>query len=252
MTIALVTGANKGIGLAVTRNLARRGIKVWLGARSEQRGRDAVELLRAEQLDTEFVLLDVTNPNSIAAAAERIASAGALDILVNNAGIMNDMVAGTLNPILPSQLPLNTVRELYDTNVFGAIEVIQRTLPLLRKSSGGRIVNVSSRFASFAHQTDVKWPPRSISTLGYSSAKAALNMVTVGFAYELRDTTIKINAVSPGTTATDLSGTDARKLAGKPGFGTPERGAETVVTYALLPAAGPSGRFFGPDGELSW
>ncbi len=253
MIVALVTGANKGVGLAVARALGRHGIKVWLGARSEKHGLAAAAQLRLEAINVEYLHLDVTNAASICAAAERIEAAyGTLDILVNNAGIMNEMRVGTLEPMAPSQLPITKIRELYDTNLFVAIQVTQCLLPLLRKSAAGRIVNVSARFGSFGHQTDEDWLPRSINLLGYASSKAALNMATVAFAYELRNTRIKVNAVTPGTIATDLSGIKADDLTGKPGYGTPEEGAQIIVKYTLLPDSGPTGRFFGPDGELPW
>jgi len=253
MTTALITGANKGVGLAVARVLGQRGFKIWLGARSEERGRLAEAQLLSEGINVEFVQLDVTVPISVATASRCIAaSTPALDILVNNAGIQNDLKTGSLEGVPPSELPLTKVRELYDTNFFGAIAVTQTFLPLLHKSRAGRVVNVSSRFASFAHQTREDWPPRSVTVLGYATSKAALNMATVLFAYELRDTAIKINAVSPGTIATDLSGMKAEDLAGRPGFNSPEQGAIPIVKYATLPEDGPSGGFFGPDGQLAW
>jgi NAD(P)-dependent dehydrogenase (short-subunit alcohol dehydrogenase family) len=253
MITALVSGANKGVGFATARALGRLGAKVWVGARSTELGRNATERMCSEGIDAEFIQLDVTDSASIAAAALRMAdSSPALDILVNNAGIMTELNFVDFTPNPASLVSLDTLRKIYETNLFGAIAVTQAMLPMLSKSPRGRIVNVSSRLGSIALQTDERWAPRALNQLGYGSSKAALNMATAIFSYELRNTRIKINAVSPGTIATDLSGAKAEDLAGKPGFASPDQGAEVVVRYATLADDGPSGRFFGPDGELEW
>jgi len=253
MTTAVVTGANKGLGLGVARALGGIGIKVWLGAREESRGRAAEAQLRASGVDAEYLALDVTDAASIQMAVERIAAgSNGLDILVNNAGIMVETQGIFPDALQPSQVPVQLIRQQYETNFVGAVAMIQATLPLLRRSSAARIVNVTARMGSFAYKTDQKRQPEPYNLVGYSSSKAALNMATVVFARELRGTRIKINAVSPGIIATDLSGMRAGDLADRPGFGTTEQGAMPIVKFATLPDDGPSGGLFGPDGEMGW
>jgi NAD(P)-dependent dehydrogenase (short-subunit alcohol dehydrogenase family) len=250
---ALVTGANRGIGLATARALGQRGIQVWLGARSDVAGSEAARRLRLEGIHARFVRLDVCDAASIHGAAQELgAASSSLDILVNNAGIMRELNTAQFTAVAASRVPVATIQHIHETNFLGAVATIQAMLPLLRQAPAARIVNVSSRLGSIGMQSDPSWPHRAINQLGYASSKAALNMATALFAYELRETTIKINAVSPGTIATDLSGTPAKELAGRPGFGTPEEGAAVIVRYALPDYDGPSGRFFGPDGELPW
>ncbi len=254
MPTALITGGNKGIGKAAARALAKRGFKVWIGARDATRGQQAAAELHGEGFDVSFVQLDVTDRNSIRAAAERIgAETEALDVFVNNAGVSLESAGGFGKTIPPSELPAETLRQIYDVNFFGAVAAVQAFLPLLRKSPAGRIVNVSSELGSFAMNTDPKVPFR-INTLGYTSSKAALNMMTVQFAYELRNTRIKINAANPGWIATDLTGPgNGEKIAGRPGVGTPEDGARIVVELATLTDDGPSGGFFDSDQNvLPW
>lgn len=253
MPTALISGANKGLGFATARLLGGKGIAIWLGSRSEERGRRAEAELRSEGIDARFLKLDVADPASIAAAAREIeARSDVLDMLINNAGVMDEGSPSPDRPSRPSAVPFAPLALTYATNVFGPILTIQALLPLLRRSPSPRIVNVSSRLGSFGHQTDPEWPARWVNKLGYSSSKAALNMATVMFAYELRDTPIKVNAVSPGTIATDLNGVGADKLADRPGFIPVEEGAALVAECALIPDDGPSGKFFGPGGELPW
>jgi NAD(P)-dependent dehydrogenase (short-subunit alcohol dehydrogenase family) len=254
MLSALITGGNKGIGKAAARALAQRGFRVWIGARDAARGEEAATELKAEG-NVSFVQLDVTDRSSIKAAVQVIgAESDALDVLVNNAGISNEVTATFGVTIKPSELPEEKLRQLYDVNFFGPVAVTQAFLPLLRRSSAGRIVNVSSNLGSFALSTDEKSPVRAINTLGYRSSKAALNMATVQFAYELRDTSIKINAANPGLIATDLTGQgNGQEFAGRPGFGTPEDGARIILKLATLPDDGPSGGFFDFSlGALPW
>ena len=254
MPSALITGGNKGIGKAAARALAQQGFRVWIGARDTARGEEAaVDLQSAGQVS--FVPLDVTDRASIQAAFEKIsAETDTLDVLVNNAGISNEVTATFGVTIKPSELPEQKLRELYDVNFFAPVLVTQTFLPLIRKATAGRIVNVSSNLGSFALSTDEKSPVRAINTLGYRSSKAALNMATVQLAYELRDTPIKINAANPGLVATDLTGVgNGEKFAGRPGFGTPDEGARIIVKLATLPEDGPSGGFFDFKlGALPW
>ncbi|MFF4891987.1 SDR family oxidoreductase [Micromonospora chersina] len=232
-TIALITGANKGIGLATARQLGVRGMTVLVGARDAARGREAADKLRAEGVDARFVPLEVTDAASIAAAADLVEREyGHLDVLVNNAGIIRADGAG-----LPSQTTLDTLREVYDTNVFGVVAVTNALLPLLRRAPAARIVNVSSEVGSIAVMTDPEGALFPLTSIPYPSSKTALNMITAMYAKELRDTPIKVNAANPGYCATDLNHHS--------GFRTPEEGAEVSVHLATLPADAPSGLLWG-------
>jgi NAD(P)-dependent dehydrogenase (short-subunit alcohol dehydrogenase family) len=254
MKSALITGANKGIGLATAKALGHLGYKLWIGARSQERGRAAQAELVWEGFEAEFVQLDVNDEATIRAAAETIAAASpSLDILINNAGITAEGTGAPFEAIPPSRVPVATLRRIYDTNFFGAVAVTQAMLPLLRRAPAARIVNVSSALGSFGLTTDENWPWRSLLALGYKSSKAALNMATVLFAQELKDTPIKVNAANPGLIATDLSGARAEDLAGRPGYGTTDEGARIIVRLATLPAEGPSGGFFDWEmGTVPW
>jgi NAD(P)-dependent dehydrogenase (short-subunit alcohol dehydrogenase family) len=248
-TIALITGANKGIGLETARLLGARSMTVLVGARDEARGQEAERALREGGADARFVQLDVTDDKSVRRAAELIeAEFGRLDILVNNAGIARGDGAG-----LPSQTTLATLRAVYETNVFGVVAVTNAMLPLLRRAPAARIVNVSSEVGSITSMTDPDGPMAAMASVPYPSSKTALNMVTAMYAKELRDTPIKVNAANPGYCATDLNG--------KSGFRTPEQGAEISVHLATLPDDGPNGVLWGylwtaegtgSDGILPW
>ncbi|WP_262281647.1 SDR family oxidoreductase [Micromonospora sp. MA102] len=232
-TIALITGANKGIGLATARQLGARGMTVLVGARDAARGREAADKLRAEGADTHFVPLEVTDAASVAAAAELVEREyGHLDVLVNNAGIIRADGAG-----LPSETTLDSLREVYETNVFGVVAVTNALLPLLRRAPAARIVNVSSEVGSIAVMTDPEGALFALTSIPYPTSKTALNMVTAMYAKELRDTPIKVNAANPGYCATDLNHHS--------GFRTAEEGAEVSVHLATLPADGPSGLLWG-------
>jgi NAD(P)-dependent dehydrogenase (short-subunit alcohol dehydrogenase family) len=239
--IALITGANKGIGFEIARQLGAQGITILAGVRDQARGEAAVQNLRAESIDAIAIHLDVTNQATIDAAAAFIDKTyGKLDILVNNAGI-SVREGGTL----PSELELEDVRKAFDTNVFGVFVVTKAMLPLLRRSEAGRIVNMSSEMGSLTINGDptsfaANMPP----TLAYNASKTALNALTVFFAKELRNTHIKVNSVSPGYVATDLNGHS--------GFLTPEQGAKMPVAFATLSADGPTGGFFGENGAIAW
>ncbi len=237
--IALVTGANRGIGLEVTRQLAQDGCMVWLGARDADRGEAAAAAFRAKGADVRFQQLDVASDESVAAAAKRIeAMSGRLDILVNNAGVALD------DRVLPSQLALPMLRATLEVNFFGCIRVTQAFLPLIRKSAAGRIVMVSSDIGSHAHQTNPAYPYYALNPMAYISSKAALNAVTIAFAKELRDSGIKVNAGNPGFTATDLNDYQ--------GTNTVEEGAAPIFKLATLPDDGATGTFLGPDGPEPW
>ncbi|MFB4295618.1 SDR family NAD(P)-dependent oxidoreductase [Actinomadura sp. NTSP31] len=200
--IALITGANKGIGFATAGALARAGHTVLLGARDPGRGEAAAAALAGEGLDVRFVPLDVTDPATIAAAAALIdADHGRLDVLVNNAAVTRDRSRP------PAELPVADLREVYETNVLGVVAVTNAMLPLLRRSPAGCIGNVSSGLGTFAFlQEPDEGLARYANLLGYNSSKAALNAVTLIYANALRDEGIRVNALSPGFCATDLNG----------------------------------------------
>jgi NAD(P)-dependent dehydrogenase (short-subunit alcohol dehydrogenase family) len=237
--IALITGANKGIGHEVARQLGREGITVLLGARNPELGEAAVAKLKAGGADAHFIELDVIMPETIAKAAETIRSKyGKLDILVNNAGI----TAKTDGP--PSVADPEAVRQILEVNFFGVLAVTQAMLPLVRNSGSGRIVMVSSGLGSLAWNSDPNWPFAAIKRMGYNGSKAILNMMTVQLAWELRDTPIKVNTVNPGYTATDLNGNS--------GTQTVEEGAAETVRQALVPDDAPTGGFFETGGVVPW
>ncbi|HEV3304541.1 MAG TPA: SDR family oxidoreductase [Planctomycetaceae bacterium] len=237
--IALVTGANKGIGFEIARQLGRRGMTVYVAARDRGRGSAAAEKLQGEGLAARFIELDVLREETIRQAAATIEAAhGRLDVLMNNAGIA-DREDGP-----PSRANLDAVHRTLLTNFVGPAAVAQATLPLLRRSTAGRIVNVSSELGSLAFNADPGWGHAWATFLGYNASKAALNMHTVQLAFELKDTPIKVNSAAPGYTKTDLN--DNR------GSQTVEEGAAEAVRLALLPADGPTGGFFSSSGPVPW
>lgn len=239
--VALVTGANKGIGFETARQLGTLGIIVLIGARNQTRGEAAAEKLRSEDLEAHFIQIDVTDQASIDIAAEKVDRMyGKLDILINNAGI-------SLREwnMPPSQLDIAVLRTTYETNVFGAFAVTKAMLPLLRRADAGRIVNVSSSMGSLSLNSDpdsfaADIPP----ILAYNSSKTALNALTVFFAKELRGTSIKINSANPGYCATDLNNHSGPQTAAQ--------GAKISVQLATLPDDGPGGGFFAEEGEVLW
>jgi NAD(P)-dependent dehydrogenase (short-subunit alcohol dehydrogenase family) len=243
MKIALVTGANKGIGFETARSLGAQGTTVLIGARDEERGRAAEHDLREGGADVHFVQLDVTDAKSIQRTAEWIAAEyGRLDILVNNAGTATVSRQG----FPPSQTSLDDMRAVYEINVFGVVAVTNAMMPLLRRAPAARIVNVSSEVGSITAQSDPAHPLGQMpASVQYPSSKAALNMITAMYAKELRDTPIKVNAANPGFTDTDFNN--------HRGFRTAAEGAEPSVYLATLPDDGPTGIHWGyvwsGDGE---
>ncbi|HEY0295452.1 MAG TPA: SDR family oxidoreductase [Bordetella sp.] len=237
--IALITGANKGIGFETARQIGHAGLRVLMGARAPALGEAAAAQLRSAGIDARFIHLDLGDPATMAAAAAAIEAAyGRLDVLVNNAGITDRADAP------PSRASLDAVRRIFDTNVFGSLAITQAMLPLLRKSSAARIVNVSSGLGSLAFNGDPAWEFASVKLFGYNASKAAVNMLTVQLAAELPPAGIKVNAADPGFTATDLNG--------HRGHQTVEQGAEVVIRLALLPDDGPTGGFFCTQGSNPW
>jgi NAD(P)-dependent dehydrogenase (short-subunit alcohol dehydrogenase family) len=236
--IALVTGANKGIGYEIVAGLGALGWSVGVGARDDQSREAAVEKLRAAGVDAFGVPLDVTDDASVAAAARLLDSrAGRLDVLVNNAGVTGGM------PQEPTTADLATVRAAVETNVIGVIRVTNAMLPLLHRSSSPRIVNMSSSVGSLTRQSTPGAETGPIS-VAYAPSKTMLNAVTIQYAKELRDTNILINAGCPGYCATDLNGFR--------GVRTPEQGAAIAIRLARLPDDGPTGGFFDDAGAVPW
>ena len=237
--VALITGANKGIGFEVARQIAGSGSIVLVGARNQALGEAAAAKLRSEGLEAQYLALDLADHGTIAAAAQAIGDRfGQLDILVNNAGVS---VAGDGPPSMGS---LDAMESTLRTNFFDTVAVTQAMLPLLRKSASARIVNVSSGLGSLAQNGDPDYMFASAKFLGYSASKAALNMLTVQLAYELRDTRIKVNSADPGFTATDLNGHS--------GTQTVAEGAAEAIRLALLPEDGPTGTYSDSAGIVPW
>jgi NAD(P)-dependent dehydrogenase (short-subunit alcohol dehydrogenase family) len=247
--VALVTGANQGIGLQIAKELAAKGFTVLVGSRNFARGEEAARTIDG---DARALQIDVTDKASIAAAARRVHDElGRLDVLVNNAAISNTtkppgMSIGEYAKLTrPSNISLDEVRAVWETNVFGALAVYQAMLPLLREAPQARIVNVSSGVGSLTRNADPAFPYRSIFGPGYPASKTALNAMTLAMAIELEPTGIKVNACSPGFTKTKLNDYE--------GTETLEEGAREAVRLALLGPDGPTGTFSHATlGRLPW
>jgi len=237
--IALVTGANKGIGFEVARQLAASGCTVLLGARNRTLGEEAAATLKEEGRDVQYILIDLDDACGIMTAAKQMeADFGHLDILVNNAGMVGE------GDGLPSTCSLDAIGRAFRVNFLGTVAVTQAMLPLLRKASSASIVNVSSGLGSLTKSSDPAWDHVAAKFLGYAASKAALNMLTVQLAHELRDTAIKVNSAAPGYTATDLNqhrGTQS----------IPE-GAVEIVRLSLIGEDGPTGTFSDAKGIVPW
>jgi NAD(P)-dependent dehydrogenase (short-subunit alcohol dehydrogenase family) len=243
--IALITGATRGLGFATARQLGDAGVKPIVGARDPDSGARAVEQLRAGQIEAETVVLDVTSVTSVRAAAEQLRERhGRLDILVNNAGILPEATEGEGD----GELDLELFRKTFETNLFGAVSMVQEFLPLLRRSEAGRIVNVSSTMGSLTDQLDPDSPYYGVITPAYQGSKAALNGLTVALAKLLDETPIKVNSICPGWLKTDLGGPDNRAVAPT----SVDEGARIVVEMASVGADGPSGQFVDRDGAVPW
>jgi len=241
--IALVTGANRGIGFETARQLGREGIKVLLGSRSEEKGREAEVKLKNEGLDVELIRLDVDDPKTHQSAAKFIeATYGRLDILVNNAGILID-INGSGESAPASKTSLDIFRKTFDTNFFNTIALTQTFLPLIKKSDAGRIVFLSSALGSLTWHSDPKSPIYNYKLPAYDISKTALNGYAVHLAHELRDTPIKVNAAHPGSVVTDMNVNGEIPV---------DQGAKTSVALATLPADGYSGRLVYLGEELPW
>jgi NAD(P)-dependent dehydrogenase (short-subunit alcohol dehydrogenase family) len=234
--VALITGANKGIGLETARQLGKQGITVLIGSRDKTRGQNAVDTLRGEGIDARLVVLDVTDQAAIdRAVAEVQREFGRLDILVNNAGILLERGS-------PIDSQLENMRKTFETNVFGLFAVTKAFLPLLRKSPAARIVNVSSGLGSLSTMSD----PQRLENkyLAYCASKAAVNMITIALGRELAGTRIKVNAAAPGYTATEMNNFSGPQ--------TVEQGAVASVNLATLPDDGPTAGFLDARGVFAW
>ncbi|CAA0114182.1 putative oxidoreductase [Mycolicibacterium vanbaalenii] len=235
MTTTLITGANKGLGYETARQLIAAGHTVYLGCRDATRGQAA-----ADQLGARLVQLDVTDDESVTAAASFIAEQGGLDVLVNNAGIEG---RGEHNSIIDAAaVTADMVREVFDTNVFGVVRVTHAFLPLLQRSSAPVVVNVSSSLGSLNLAGSPESPNYHYPGVAYPASKSALNMITVQFAKQFPG--IRINAVEPGYTNTDLNG--------RTGTQTVEEGARIIVEMAQTPPDGRTGGYCSTHGEIPW
>jgi NAD(P)-dependent dehydrogenase (short-subunit alcohol dehydrogenase family) len=236
--VALITGANKGIGFEVARQIAKAGWTVVAAARNEELGRQAAAKLQAEGLDVHFVYLDLNAPETALTAAETIRKQfGKVDLLINNAAI----AVKADGP--PSKVNIETVDTVMRTNFLGTIAVTQAMLPLLRRAAKAQIINVSSELGSISQQTDPSWKVAAVKVLAYCASKAALNMFTVQLAYEFRDGKIAVNSVNPGYTATDLNAHSGPQSI--------EEGAAEIVRVALLDPP-VTGKFLETGGEIPW
>ncbi|MGW2782482.1 SDR family NAD(P)-dependent oxidoreductase [Streptomyces populi] len=235
MTTTLVTGANKGLGLETARRLVAAGHTVYVGSRDPERGRRAAAGIGARP-----VVIDVTDDASVTAAARTVEAGGGLDVLVNNAGVEG---RGEGNRVIgAAEVTAGTMRELFETNVFGVVRVLHAFLPLLRRSASPVVVNLSSGLASLAGATDPTSPAHAYPGVAYPSSKTAVNMITVQYAKAFPG--MRINAVEPGFTATDLNGNT--------GTQTVEEGAGIIVRMARIGRDGPTGGFFDAAGPVPW
>jgi NAD(P)-dependent dehydrogenase (short-subunit alcohol dehydrogenase family) len=231
MKKALITGANKSIGFETARQLLKKGYFVYLGSRDLQKGEEAVAKLKREGFgNVRPIAIDVSDPASVTSARQRVDS---LDVLINNAGISGGF------PQTATATGRETIRQVFDTNFFGAIDVTQNFIDLLKRSEEPRIVNVTSGLASLTLHSDPSSRFYNIKSAAYGPSKTALNAYTVVLAYELKDTAFKVNAVDPGYTATDFNHHS--------GPGTIEDAAKIIVKYATVGADGPNGKFFSND-----
>ena len=243
--IALITGANRGIGLETARQLGKQDIKVLIGARSEEKGWEAAEGLKAEGIDAEFIKLDLDDQATHATAAKEIEEKfGKLDILINNAGIFRgEEFDANGTPVPASRTSQDTFRKTFDTNFFNTVSLTQALLPLVKKADEGRIVFLSSGLGSLGLHSDPESPIYDYKVPAYNISKTALNGYAVHLAHELKNTKIKVNTAHPGSVLTDMN---------KNGELSVEEGAKTSVELATLPADGYSGKFIHLGQELPW
>jgi NAD(P)-dependent dehydrogenase (short-subunit alcohol dehydrogenase family) len=242
--IAFITGGNRGLGFQTALEL-KNAARVVIGSRDLEQGELAVDKLRAAGVDAAVIQFDITDPAAPQSAYDYFNSHdGRLDILVNNAGI----AAGTFPGIGPehsvSQVPIDLLHKVFETNFFAQVALTQALLPLLKKSPSGRIVNLSSILGSLALHADPKSPIYNAKSFAYDASKTALNAFTIHLAWELRDTNIKVNSAHPGWVKTDMGGENATMELSE--------GAKTSAALATLPDDGPSGGYFHLGKPLRW
>ncbi len=245
--VAFITGANRGIGFETAKKLGKLGIFPVIGSRNEASGKEAVEKLKADGIEADSIVFDVTDKADHTKAYHYFeAKFGKLDILVNNAGVTleGDPVASlsTVNPT--TEVSEETLRNTMEANFFAQVFSTQRLLPLIRKSEAGRIVNVSSTLGSLSLHSDPTSQIYAIQMFAYNTSKTALNAFTVHLAYELRETAIKVNSIHPGWVQTALGGSSAPVSV--------EDGADSSVRLATIPSDGPTGGFFYLDDVIPW
>lgn len=243
--VALITGGNRGLGLATARLLGQAGVTIVIAARDEKQSHEAVIALRREDIDASALQVDINDPDGIADAVERVTREhGRLDILVNNAGILPEATT----PGAAQPLDANLFTRTLNTNVLGAVAVTQAFLPLLTASDAGRIVNVSSTMGSLSDQVNPESPYFGMVVPAYQTSKAALNGLTIALSKALADSPVKVNSVCPGWVQTDLGGPDNRAAAPT----TADEAAHVIAKAALLDSEGPSGTFFDAAGQIGW
>ncbi len=236
----LITGANKSIGFETAKQLAKMGYFVYLGSRDKAKGIKAVESLNAMGIsNVECIQLDVTDIHSIKAASQELESkTKTLDVLINNAGISGGF------PQPATKVNIDTIRQVFETNFFGAVQVTQAFMKLLKKSDQARIVNVTTELSSLTNHCNPNWKFAAFKPAAYGPSKTALNAYTVMLSVELKDTPFKVNCVCPGFTATDFNNhMGERKV---------EDAASVIVKYATLDKDGVTGKFLSADGETAW
>jgi len=240
MKSALVTGANKSIGFEIAKQLAQLGYFVYIGSRDKTKGSQAIEKLKAMGItNVDRIQLDVTDINSIKAARQELeAKTQKLDVLVNNAGISGGF------PQQATNVSIDTLRIVFETNFFGAVQVTQEFIELLKKSDQPRIVNVTTELSSLTNHSDPNWKFAQFKPAAYGPSKTALNAYTVMLAVELKDTNFKVNCVCPGFTKTDFNNHMGHKKV--------EDAANVIVKYATLDKDGVTGKFVNAEGEVAW
>lgn len=237
MNSALITGANRSIGLELVKELSKKGLFVYLGTRDLEKGKAVVKELNENGFENiKAIAIDVTDPDTIEAARSIIESEqGKLDILINNAGISGDL------PQTASDTSIEAIQKVFDTNFFGVISVTQAFLELLKKSASPRISNITSGLGSLTLHSDPNWKYYNFKSAAYGTSKAALNAYTIVLAFELKDLPFKVNVIDPGYTATDFNHHN--------GPGTVESAAHFIIKHTLTDADGPTGKFFSNDIE---
>lgn len=241
--VALVTGANKGIGFATAQKLAEHGITVLLGSRDEANGKASAEKLQQLGLDVHYISIDMEERETFSIAAEYIERVyGKLDILINNAGIQIESEVWQTNTT--ESVPMEVLRKTFEVNFFGMVDLTQQMIPLLMKSEAGRIVNLTSILASLQYHATPGSNTYNTKTFAYNTSKTAVNSFTIHLAHALKDTQIKVNAAHPGWVKTEMGGKGA--------YLSLEEGASTSVYLALIGDEGPNGSYMHNNTILPW